>query len=852
MKNFIFAMLIVLGGVAIYRLEYQPKHTYDVNEQIQINTPSNIIKEEVTEKLENENNKVIQEENIKEDNIKEENVNEGKSVVYFDGGEIEFNYNGNKISGKIDIKTANVIPEFEGLNIEAIEGKLKVKKDFVDSVTDNVSVSTEANISCDNEQFISAVKKYAGERTKESFGQLLSCLEIEHIKYNNDKTECTINGGLKYPDFVKSTDISCKFVSEDEVNINLSIQIADKSVVLNLSDDKVKMEISGNLLGNSKENIDFLLELYEDIDEKIDYETVLKFIQNIEVTSAKITNNQINCKYKGAFKYPQIIADSHMDCEYTLSGDMKAVLSVDDVKNMVFNLIDVDDKGSVKFSMDYKLKDDELSITNTSLNGEMSITNSFKGLNTFLAENLVEYLDSAFLEEDNQKLILGFLKKINVSGSKSVVNGKTVSKFDGSFNLLKGVSGTYTNNIYLNDNVFLTMTAKGRYLNIKAYYPLTDKPMATMEVKFKKGLKKKYAKVVNTLVQGMLPKVLSKSYSDIDDVVRENVEYFEDIFNIIDSTKGVLFDENYKRVIGYSAKIKPGAELMKYIGKSYTELDNISANVYTYKANKLDKTIVIKDGAYVDGKKIPEDELVSVVDVEQLMTIFGKLGEDYEKVSNLVMQDKATIIASPLYRGFIIGGIAGYSQAMNKYNVSKTMDQVSMLVTNIRTLYSSQPDYGGLNNYTAKRFGVVPSDMNENDMDNSITNAHGGKVTIKSAKAQLSDSKSSQSFIIEYSGLSQKDCVTLATGDWGSGNSGLIGIAAGINKITYDGEFGSLGEEFKNVVLYDDKEKQTAKEGLVIAQPNGSIVSTPITQEQALEACSGGVGNTYGVAWKYY
>lgn len=31
-----------------------------------------------------------------------------------------------------------------------------------------------------------------------------------------------------------------------------------------------------------------------------------------------------------------------------------------------------------------------------------------------------------------------------------------------------------------------------------------------------------------------------------------------------------------------------------------------------------------------------------------------------------------------------VGGIAGYSKAMNKYKINKTTDQVSMLVANIR------------------------------------------------------------------------------------------------------------------------------------------------------------------------
>ena len=45
-----------------------------------------------------------------------------------------------------------------------------------------------------------------------------------------------------------------------------------------------------------------------------------------------------------------------------------------------------------------------------------------------------------------------------------------------------------------------------------------------------------------------------------------------------------------------------------------------------------------------------------------------------------------------------VGGIAGYSKAMNKYKINKTTDQVSMLVANIRTIFSSQGNYADLDN----------------------------------------------------------------------------------------------------------------------------------------------------------
>ena len=40
-----------------------------------------------------------------------------------------------------------------------------------------------------------------------------------------------------------------------------------------------------------------------------------------------------------------------------------------------------------------------------------------------------------------------------------------------------------------------------------------------------------------------------------------------------------------------------------------------------------------------------------------------------------------------------VGGIAGYSKAMAKYKTTQTLDQLTMLVANIRTAFSSATSY---------------------------------------------------------------------------------------------------------------------------------------------------------------
>lgn len=120
-----------------------------------------------------------------------------------------------------------------------------------------------------------------------------------------------------------------------------------------------------------------------------------------------------------------------------------------------------------------------------------------------------------------------------------------------------------------------------------------------------------------------------------------------------------------------------------------------------------------------------------------------------------------------------VGGIAGYSKAMTKFKITKTMDQVSMTVANIRTLYSGQPNYNGLATANALDMGVVPAEM-EGAAANTLVNAFQGAVTIGTINY---NNQNASAFRISYENMGQEACVQLITSDWGSGaSSGFIGI----------------------------------------------------------------------------
>lgn len=132
-----------------------------------------------------------------------------------------------------------------------------------------------------------------------------------------------------------------------------------------------------------------------------------------------------------------------------------------------------------------------------------------------------------------------------------------------------------------------------------------------------------------------------------------------------------------------------------------------------------------------------------------------------------------------------VGGIAGYSKAMAKFKLTKAMDQVSNVVTNIRTLYSGQPNYSGLTTTVAIRMGAVGAEM-LNGVDSSTAttayNAFNGQVGIAVASV---NGNANGGFSVTFTGLGKEACVALSTADWGSGSgSGLVSVAAGTGAAT--------------------------------------------------------------------
>ena len=150
-----------------------------------------------------------------------------------------------------------------------------------------------------------------------------------------------------------------------------------------------------------------------------------------------------------------------------------------------------------------------------------------------------------------------------------------------------------------------------------------------------------------------------------------------------------------------------------------------------------------------------------------------------------------------------VGGIAGYSKAMMKYRINKTIEQITLIAGNVRAFWGPQKNYIGVHCYggnckasgcnghsgvnadgipisddngcpIVKKAKIFPDDMMTvtDGKIMSITNPFGGGVMLGTQdKAKDGDN---QAFKIEYYQLPQEACIELATHDWSNAGASII------------------------------------------------------------------------------
>ena len=174
-----------------------------------------------------------------------------------------------------------------------------------------------------------------------------------------------------------------------------------------------------------------------------------------------------------------------------------------------------------------------------------------------------------------------------------------------------------------------------------------------------------------------------------------------------------------------------------------------------------------------------------------------------------------------------IGGVAGYSKAMAKYKINKTLDQVSMLITSVRTAYGNQNSYRGLTTQYAIMAEMVGNDMTLGSAS-TIKNPYEGSVEISAltnkgaACSGTSDGTYCPMFGVIFNGVDKLACATIASSDWGgSASSGLYAIRIS----TSDQTFSAVTAGTANTHTWDKNTQNT---------------KLPIDYAEALTECTGG------------
>ena len=123
-----------------------------------------------------------------------------------------------------------------------------------------------------------------------------------------------------------------------------------------------------------------------------------------------------------------------------------------------------------------------------------------------------------------------------------------------------------------------------------------------------------------------------------------------------------------------------------------------------------------------------------------------------------------------------VGGIAGYSKAMMKYRVNKSVQQISLIASNIQTFFAPQVNYEGLDSRDGtgkaiiKKAKLVPDEMW--DGSNIRTDFFTFNVM-----ENYYDNGSTKEFIMYINNLSSSEaCIEFLSQDWSNLTNNLIGI----------------------------------------------------------------------------
>jgi len=188
-----------------------------------------------------------------------------------------------------------------------------------------------------------------------------------------------------------------------------------------------------------------------------------------------------------------------------------------------------------------------------------------------------------------------------------------------------------------------------------------------------------------------------------------------------------------------------------------------------------------------------------------------------------------------------VGAIAGYSKAMEKYKINKAIDQISYIVSAVRTAFANDETYdsslqNGYDDSDEKikkllMLGIISEDMVSSSVifgvdgvGTKIVNPFQGGIWVNADDGW----DGNKAFVLTYGGLSKDICLALATQDWNT---------IGVNNVIINGNDGDTSGGSDQCGDGDEGfiEHHTNS---AVACPGGKVVPIPIPLTIAETVCS--------------
>lgn len=119
-----------------------------------------------------------------------------------------------------------------------------------------------------------------------------------------------------------------------------------------------------------------------------------------------------------------------------------------------------------------------------------------------------------------------------------------------------------------------------------------------------------------------------------------------------------------------------------------------------------------------------------------------------------------------------VGGIVGYSKAMDKYKTNQVLNGVTHTINNIKTLFMAQNNVKGLNTKEAYDAGVIPDEFKPDNENlaalSSVVHSYGGTVKVVATTVDGNETDAETTYYaIKIEGLPRNVAMEIATQYWG-------------------------------------------------------------------------------------